>query len=524
VTSTEPAGEGLPARPSRVGRIPIPSEGPYRLLVSGLVVLVLAGLLVAGAIVKTERVANSAVTSGPLGAYPAASLSSPEASMWACPGPLPAGGGQARSSVEIVNTGSSRVALSVAGASTALSGDGGSPLGIWSRSATVNAHSSMVVPLPSSGPAQSDAVTVLAGSSAVAAFEVVAPTVSPSANSPKPATLQSPCELGTTKVSFIPSGTTTNKSTEVVSAYNPTATEAVVGMSVASTSSSVSPPALQGLTIKPYSLQTYNIGTWVVQHPTVAVTVSATVGQVAVGTLETQSSTGSTGESLEIGEDQLSTVWTLTPGVMVLGRTVAIRVYDPSTRATTVSISSPVSGGPSIDLTASVAAEGARTILLPPSISQRPKAGAPPIVEGPIVIRTSEGVGVAVARLGAADVASRLMAVGTMAATAAAPESQWLLPDSGAAGEAIVAANPGKTTVNVELYGLSASGGGLKGITQITLPPQARKTFVVLGTSYSALFLSASQQFVVDAGAEATQGLTRVPAGASPVEAIPVLG
>ncbi|MGH9169308.1 MAG: hypothetical protein ACRD0Z_00290 [Acidimicrobiales bacterium] len=498
-------------------------DGSHRILAAGTALVVLAGLLVAGATVRNGTPAAAVANARPLGALPAASLTSRVASFWACPGPLPAGSGQRHSEIEVVDSGPRRATARLTVAAVAQSGSGGAPLRGWSESVTVGAGSSTAVALATSGTAQNDAVSVESESSALAVFEAVVPAAAPSPRSVTPAVLQSPCELGVSRASYIPSGSTLGGSTVLVSVYDPTATEAVVGISVSSGSSSVEPPALQGLTIRPYTVQTFELGKWVVQQPTVAVAVTATVGQVAVGTSESQSSTGTTGQALEIGVDQVSTTWMLAPGLAASGRTIGVRVFDPSPRATTVTISSPVQGAAPVELTASVPARGAATVQLPVAAASSGAHLAAP-TEGAVVVRSSQGVGVVVARLAATSVHKGLQAVSYLAVTAE-PSTRWALPALGGAGETVVAVNPGGRPVTIVIEVAGSAGAAPRRAGQMTVPADSSAALGLPAAPAEVLVGTSAAPVVVEGAALAHQGgAEAAPGWSTPVEAVPVVG
>jgi hypothetical protein len=509
-----------PTRRRQRTRSPRTEDTARRVAFSILVLLLLAGLLTAGRVVRHGGRPFPPAIQTAAGGLPTASLSSDQASGWACPGPLPAGKGSGGSAVEVVNSGGRSATADVTVAATSPSNLGGSVLAGWSENVTVAAHSAMTVPMRTNGPASNDAVSVVSGSSAIAVFETIAPGATGArGHAIFPAPLGSPCENGTSAASYIASGSTNNKSGIVVAVFDPTATEAVVGMTVSRGSSTTTPPALQGLTIKPYSVQTFKIGTWVVQQATVAVTVTASVGQVAVGASEAQSSAGSTGSALVIGAYRASTTWTVGAGFSVLGRTAGIRLYDPGSAAATVSILSPVSGGPSVNLTAGVPAGGVITVQVPVTIAPPKSPKAAPIAEGPIIIRSAQNVPIVVARIVSSPLAGGVKAVNYLAVTAQ-PAPIWVLPAAGRGGGVVVVANPGAASINVSLDGTKTSGG-LKGLVGLTVPAGGRGTFTVPSSGYGSYFLASSQPFVAELTTFAFDGKV-VPADANAVMGIPV--
>lgn len=525
--------EARPA-PARASRASDRGGRARRLAAAAFLLVALGGILAVAATVPAPRPASTELA-GSVGALPAASLTSGTSSLWDCPGPLPGGRSATRSAVVVVNSGAHPATVQLAVAAAAVSTRGGAPLPGWSRTLTVAARSTSTLSLASNARAQSDAVSVLSTSDAVAVFEwVLPPNRSTSGGAVfTPALIESPCELGTSTVAYLASGSTVGKSEVTVSVFNPTATEAVVGMRVSYGASDVDPPALQGLIVQPYSLQTYGIGAWVVQRQTVAVTVAATAGQVAVGATETQSGGAASGQALVIASDETRDTWVLGPGLDVPGRTVAVRVYDPSERQATVTISSPVSGGPSIDLTAGVPAGGALTVELPlaparPSSRGRP---VPRVIEGPITIRSADGVGIVVARLTVVPAGSGTSAVSYIAGTSW-PSLLSIVPGRQAAGgSAIVLANPGVVAATVQLTSLpsSTAGGTVEGrvFGRLTLPPGGRETFDLGAVSAgAAIEVSASEAIVAESERYpvAPAGSSPLPIQPEPAGAVPLSG
>ncbi|HXY46021.1 MAG TPA: hypothetical protein VEH29_17685, partial [Acidimicrobiales bacterium] len=228
-----------------------------------LVGLMLAGLLIAGSTVHAE--VAPAPTLLATGQLPVVNLSSDASVEWECPGPLPAGTSDRRSSVIIANPGQgpATVVVSVVGVREATREAGTSPLPSWSTQLTLPPHAQRVVPLRTTGPQQNDAASVLSTAGSVAVFESVTnvaatqPHRDRNAGAPPapPAPEESACATGVTGSSYLAAGSTAGRSDVFVSLFNPTATQAVAGIRVATGSSVVVPPALQGLIIKPYSLQ-----------------------------------------------------------------------------------------------------------------------------------------------------------------------------------------------------------------------------------------------------------------------------
>jgi hypothetical protein len=546
--SPSPSLSGKPARTGS-GHDPERLERRLRARALGLVTLMLAGVLVAGAVV--HRVPEHQTGSPPNAQLPSVSLSSHSSVEWDCPGPLPAGASPDRSAVVVANPGrgAARVLVHVAAVGTT-GNAGGSPLAGWSTRLTIPPLSERQVRLETSGPAQDDAVSVLSTVGAVAVFESVAPPASEAVRAPhgRPpsAPEQSPCSTRAAVRSYIASGSTEGESDVLVSLFDPTATQAVAGIQVATETGTVAPPALQGLIVRPFSLQVFDIGKSVVQQPVVAVAVAATAGRIATGASETVGSdptaaTAITGRALVVGIGQPRDRWVLTPGLGTVESSTGVRVYDPGSRSATVTIFSPVGGRAPIEITEEVPAGQVRTVELPvpaapagrtQKTSGLPSKAAAP-VEGPIVVQTAEDVGVVVARIATLTLGAHEEAV-AFAAASSVPANVWVVPAiafgvSVAGGIVISNTGIGSTQVEITRLGSGSGAAGATGLSTLTIGPGASTTASVgspvAGTTFSGLLVTASAPVVVeqDLYALSTPHET-VPVMPAPVEGIPVTG
>jgi hypothetical protein len=443
---------------------------------------------------------------------------------------------------------SARVLVDVA-AVTATRGAVGAPLPGSSSWLELAPYSERVVALATSGPAQNDAVSVLSTAGAVAVFESVSPAAAavtrphhePSLSAPE----QSPCSTGAATSLYVASGSTAGESDVLVSLFDPTATQAVAGIGVSTQSGSVTPPALQGLIVSPYSLQVFDIGRSVVQQPIVAITVTTTAGSVAVGASETFASdvtatTSASGRALVIGIGRAQDRWVLTPGLGTTSRTVGLRLYDPGSRAATVTISSPVSGEPPIEITVEVPAGDVRAVQLPVPVaalaktqttSRRRAPRVSPAVEGPIVVQTAEGVGILVSRIAVLTVGVHEETVAFAAATSV-PAIAWVVPAT-ASGESvaggIVISNSGLEPVEAAVVGLTGRGGSVLEVSRVTVAPGASSTVPVSlpasGAPFSGLLVTASAPVVVEQDLYAVSTPHEVvQVSPVPVEGVPVIG
>lgn len=518
-------------------------ERRLRARCAGLVGVMLIAVLVAGALVRVTPSRATAV--GPSGQLPIVTLSSHSAVQWNCPGPLPAGGSPARSTVIVANPGgaTARVLVDVDAVSAV-----GVALPAWTTRLSLAPRSEQVVPLRTTGPVQNDAVSVLSVAGAVAVFESVSPARTRVIHRlvvPRPTALEeSPCSMGTATSSYLASGSTKGQSDVLVSLFDPTATQAVVGIRVATGSEPVSPPALQGLIVKPYSLQVFDVARWVVQQGPIAIAVTTTAGRVALGAAERVASdatsiTSTSGQALLIGLVQPRDQWVLTPGLGTTRRSISLRVYDPGSRAASVTIAVPVIGAAPIEITAEVPAGEVRAIDLPSSTAPAPKAPkgsgsqagrAVLRFEGPITVRTAEGVGIVVSRTAVLTTGHHYETVAFSEATSF-PAKEWVVPatESGAAvSGGVVISNPGRHPVEVKVIELSADAGAPI-TTTLTVPSGATMTAAV---QFSASERTVSGILVIAGGLVVAEqdfyalGTPNevVPVAPAPVDGIPVVG
>jgi hypothetical protein len=539
----------------------------------------LAGVLVAGGIVHANG--SPAAVLAPAGQLPVVSLRSSGSVDWVCPGPLPAGASTRRSSVVVTNPGQRRASVEVVvSAVKAGSSDAGTRLPPWSTQLSVAPRTQRVVSLRTTGPEQDDAVSVLSTAGAVAVFESVAtaPTgtlavvhkggkpIRVAATAPE----QSPCSTGVAGTSYLAGGSTAGQSDVVVSLYDPTATQAVASIRVSTGSASVEPPELQGVIIKPYSLQVFDLARSVVQQATVAVTATTSVGRIDLGASETvasdsTASTSVSGQALLIGIAAPQQTWVMTPGLSGSDRTVAVDLYDPGSRPASVTMSSSVPGRPLIEVSATVPAGEVRQVGLPaptatPSSSHTSGSHksarnptVPPPVEGAVIVRTAEGVGLVVARVATQRSGAHSETVATVAATAEASDG-WVLPVSsgqsatGTAahstsstsgqgtrstqplGGALLISNPGPATVEVHVMELSAAAPlSVVRLTTVSVVAGGTSTVTLqlrlTGPPFAGLQVDASSAVVAEADLYARSATGQALAIAPvPLEGIPVIG
>jgi len=260
---------------------------------------------------------------------------------------------------------------------------------------------------------------------------------------------------------------------------------------------------------------------------------------VAMGasvTIESDSTaaTAVSGQALLIGIDAPQSTWVMTPGMAQPSRTVSVRVYDPGSRPASVTISSPVSGEPLTEIATVVPAGEVRDLTLPlPPGSFSHDVTHPSAVEGPIVVRTAEGVGVVVARITVRQVSAYAETVSLAGATAN-PCDDWLVPTGSVTGTAgaspagsLVVSNPGSVQAEVEVDELTAASGSSPAtLTTLVVGPGGTATATLhptSGASLEGLEVRSSSPVVAEQDYHAASAIHALAVGPSPVVGVPVL-
>jgi hypothetical protein len=149
-----------------------------------------------------------------------------------------------------------------------------------------------------------------------------------------------PCASSTAPQWYFAHGATFQGGGLVLSLFNPGSTDAAVNIALAtSTAGYLVPPAFQGVGVPAHALVTENIGDHVADDSTVATVVSTLSGTVVAAELQSVGRPGNGGVAVTLGAASPSPQWTFAQNTNVTGGKVAFHVFNPSTRATTVSIS-----------------------------------------------------------------------------------------------------------------------------------------------------------------------------------------
>lgn len=237
---------------------------------------------------------------------------SSDSSSWYCSWYLPGKGGLSSVSVLLANTSSNELTATVSNYSGNTK---------QSRSLKIPAHSFLRYPETVIPALQSGSVSFIAnGGGTVAEIEVsgqlgsgVAPcNSSPSAN----------------WVAIGPN--TQGGSSSGISIFNPFGQNAVVDMSLNSTSQHFSPGALQGMVIAPYSSKQIDLAQFFPGHTHIAVSVSTRIGRVVVGGIVAQNDNGYFGLAASATFPAPASQWGFPLGELSENQNQEILIYNPN--------------------------------------------------------------------------------------------------------------------------------------------------------------------------------------------------
>lgn len=389
-------------------------------------------------------------------------------SVWRCPGPLPVGSQGAQSGIEIANIGASPSNATVTisevastrhavAASTGIIAEG--TASVTERHLIVAAGSQRDIPLSSSGPRGSAAVTVETTTGGVAVSETLRSSQS---------VLASPCASGTSRAGYLAQASTLGASDALVSLYDPVATPAVDSVTVVSGATSIAPAAFQGIVVPPSGVVVLDLARWAPQKATFAVAATSSAGAVVLGAFETMSAfvpvttDGSTGvvhkirlsgSALLTGAAHPVASWTFGTGPTGSGVSTAFAIYVPGSQSTKVDVVPVEPAG--ADAAVSIEVGGGSTAVVPAPI---PSGNVP--APG-VVVESSGGGGIVVARVFTGIGAAPLRGSG-VAGPSAGPSRIWVVPGLGTSvpastTQAILVTNPGRVAMTVELTGLGTS-------------------------------------------------------------------
>jgi hypothetical protein len=399
---------------------PAHRAGQRRWLVVAVVVLVLAGLGVAG------RGHGTSLPGGPPLAPPAqAGAPDAESSAWYCTGQTTAVGQLASGSVLLTNSGRRTISGTIHGVT-----DTGATV---SRRVSVAGDALLVtaLPAPKSGTWLSEVVTLSGGGVAVSQ------TVHGAAG-----WAEAPCQSSTSQQWYFPSGSTTGASSLFIALFNPTSTPDVVDLSFVTRKGVMHPINFQGLVLPPGQTQVESIAPYVQDQSSVATTVSTRTGRVVAGELQlfaaaaagtgtgTAAPTG-TGMAIVPGSPRAEREWVAPQNMETPNGTSSLDIFNPGPTAQLVTVRARLGSGPLSPFRSTVPADS--TWVLATGTETRIPPGDP----YSLIVRARGSAGIVVGRtVGAPSSAPAPqdgMTTTVDALTAAAPSRRWVVPPPGSA-------------------------------------------------------------------------------------------
>lgn len=458
-----------------------------------LVVVVVVGVALFDRMVPPSSAASTSVSSDLL----ATEIAAPgaQSSAWYCAGGTSVSGG-APATVLVTNSADS----TANGTLTAVSSTGASAtqkISVLGHTSTPFLPSEMV-------PGGWVAVTVEMSSGSVAATESVSGTRGFS---------EAPCASETSGTWYFSHGSTLGTEQLELSLYNPTATDASVDVSLATSASGViEPPPYQEVQVPAGTLVVESLQNYAQQDPSTATAVTTLTGSVVATELE-MTDQPSTELTLVLGAPSPSTSWTLPSSTVPVGGKVVFHVFNPGNRVADVDVS--------VKLPQQTAA--VHSLFVAPDSSSEVLASqpgfAPPGVPFTTVFTSTNGEGVVVDRQVVAAASASAPQRGTVPAVASGAD-RWLVPQ-------IVNPVGGPGTVTIEdvsdhpvRVSVQISGSGiLQGIPALSMRTLAPGDVLEVGPSPPpptnvSLVISASGPVTVEADASnvGTPGVVVVPA------------
>jgi len=299
-------------------------------------ILVLTGI--SDRLISRTTVSVAVPAANALSTFRVAPTAKTESSAWFCAGGSGAQGG-APATIVLTNAGRHPVHGTLTAVS-ALAAGASQPApwaGAHSMSVTVPTDGQVAVGADQLGSASLVAAAVVLDGGGVA--------VSESVQSPLGWSM-APCAPATATDWYFAHGATVQGGGLILSLFNPTATDAVVNISlVSSTAGYLAPAAYQGIDIAPGSLVTENIGDHVPDDAAVATEVSTLSGAIVATELQSVGTPGDGGISLTLGSPATASQWVFPQSTGIPQGTVAFHVLNPTTSPAVVSVDIGLSQG-----------------------------------------------------------------------------------------------------------------------------------------------------------------------------------
>ncbi len=284
------------------------------------VVAIVAGVATADGLVG--RSGSSSFPAAGSATWATVNSSDAESSAWFCVGGSGTGGG-ALGTLVLTNATARAVSGTVLAA----------PTGGADRSTRVSVPAEGQISVVPAQVAQGSwvAATVLLDGGGVGVSEVVTGPLGWSS---------APCASSTSSNWYFAHGSTASGASLSLSLYNPSTTDAVVNITLDSSSAGVvQPPAYQGIAVAGGSLVVENVGDHLLDDPEVAAEISTSSGTVVAAELQsTPQAGGGGGSSLLLGVRSPASEWEFPQNLDPPGGSLVFHVFNPSDHEASVSV------------------------------------------------------------------------------------------------------------------------------------------------------------------------------------------
>lgn len=274
-----------------------------------------------------------------------------------------------------------------------------------------------------------------------------------------------PCASSASRRWYFAEGSTTKDATEIVSVFNPFPEDAIVDFAFGTEEGRVSPEALSGLVVPGRGMLSVNVGEHVHRRQVVAATVSARVGRVVAGRLQTFDGTaGRKGLSLALGAPEAGRTWYFPEGLVADGLTERYQIFNPFRSEAVVDVEFALEKGEAEPLQLRVPPQSRLTV------TANEENRIPKGVAHAAVVRVTGGEGVIAERtVDSAAPAAHAGVAWTLGA--GRPSKVWAFAAGGAdetVDETISVLNPGATEAVVSL-GVLGDGqlAGVDGLQEV---------------------------------------------------------
>ena len=309
----------------------------------------------------------------------------------------------------------------------------------------------------------------------------------------------SPCASAASTRWYFAEGITTKDAVEIVTLFNPFPEDAVVDMVFNTEEGEVTPQPLTGLSVRGRGMVAINVGDYVQRRESVATRISARVGRLVAGRLQTfDGSVARKGMSIQLGAAAPGEVWYFPEGFLGEGLTERFQLFNPARDEAQVRVELTLEEGSAEPITLTVPGESRLTL------SANDEARIPKNVPHAVTVRSTNGVGVLVERtVDAASPSSRSGLaitlggrVATQRAVVAAGQvddgtDQWLVVHN-------VSGRPAQVAVTLLDDGIRVTPPGLD---RIEVAPRQRRGIRLseaVRRGPSALLISSTEPVVVE--------------------------